>query len=75
MFGPESRVVVVVGAQWGDEGKGKLVDVLDGFHRHRVGRESDVVRARIHGYLPVVTTVAPIFGMDNPPVATTTAGA
>jgi len=28
MFGPESRVVVVVGAQWGDEGKGKLVDVL-----------------------------------------------
>ncbi len=27
MFGPESRVVVV-GAQWGDEGKGKLVDVL-----------------------------------------------
>ncbi|HEY2025635.1 MAG TPA: adenylosuccinate synthetase, partial [Gemmatimonadaceae bacterium] len=28
MFGSESRVVVVVGAQWGDEGKGKLVDVL-----------------------------------------------
>ena len=28
MFGPKSRVVVVVGAQWGDEGKGKLVDVL-----------------------------------------------
>src|SRR6478752_1022450 len=28
MFGPESRVVGVVGAQWGDEGKGKLVDVL-----------------------------------------------
>ena len=28
MFDPESRVVVVVGAQWGDEGKGKLVDVL-----------------------------------------------
>ena len=28
MFGPESHVVVVVGAQWGDEGKGKLVDVL-----------------------------------------------
>jgi len=28
MFGPESRVVVVVGAQWGDEGKGKLVDVM-----------------------------------------------
>ena len=28
MFGPDSRVLVVVGAQWGDEGKGKLVDVL-----------------------------------------------
>ena len=28
MFGPDSRVIVVVGAQWGDEGKGKLVDVL-----------------------------------------------
>jgi adenylosuccinate synthase len=28
MFDRESRVVVVVGAQWGDEGKGKLVDVL-----------------------------------------------
>ena len=28
MFGPDSRGVVVVGAQWGDEGKGKLVDVL-----------------------------------------------
>ncbi len=28
MFGPQSHVVVVVGAQWGDEGKGKLVDVL-----------------------------------------------
>src|SRR3954452_12698293 len=28
MFGPDSHVVVVVGAQWGDEGRGKLVDVL-----------------------------------------------
>jgi adenylosuccinate synthase len=28
MFTPENRTVVVVGAQWGDEGKGKLVDVL-----------------------------------------------
>src|SRR6195952_5851609 len=28
MFGPDSHVIVVVGAQWGDEGKGKLVDVL-----------------------------------------------
>ena len=28
MFNAERRTVVVVGAQWGDEGKGKLVDVL-----------------------------------------------
>src|SRR3954466_714177 len=28
MFDSNSRTVVVVGAQWGDEGKGKLVDVL-----------------------------------------------
>jgi ParB-like chromosome segregation protein Spo0J len=28
--------------------------VIDGFHRHRVGKELDDVRERIHGYLPVV---------------------
>jgi adenylosuccinate synthase len=28
VFGPELSCLVVVGAQWGDEGKGKLVDVL-----------------------------------------------
>ena len=28
MFDSDRRTVVVVGAQWGDEGKGKLVDVL-----------------------------------------------
>jgi adenylosuccinate synthase len=28
MFDRENRTVVVVGAQWGDEGKGKLVDVM-----------------------------------------------
>ena len=28
MFDSKTRTVVVVGAQWGDEGKGKLVDVL-----------------------------------------------
>lgn len=30
-------------------------EVVDGFHRHRVGREVPAVRERIHGYLPVVT--------------------
>ena len=28
MFTPDVRCVVVVGAQWGDEGKGKVVDAL-----------------------------------------------
>ncbi len=28
MFGPKRHCIVVVGAQWGDEGKGKIVDVL-----------------------------------------------
>ena len=30
-------------------------EVVDGFHRHRVGKEYDDVRVRVHGYLPVVT--------------------
>lgn len=30
-------------------------EVVDGFHRHRVGKESKTVNARIHGYLPLVT--------------------
>lgn len=38
-------------AMQGEEGD---VEVIDGFHRHRVGREYDDVRERIHGYLPVV---------------------
>ncbi|MHB8839546.1 MAG: adenylosuccinate synthetase, partial [Gemmatimonadaceae bacterium] len=28
MFDTKTRAIVVVGAQWGDEGKGKLVDVM-----------------------------------------------
>jgi ParB-like chromosome segregation protein Spo0J len=30
-------------------------EVVDGFHRHRVGKEVPEVRERVHGYLPVVT--------------------
>jgi ParB-like chromosome segregation protein Spo0J len=36
---------------WGRDG---LNEVVDGFHRHRVGKESELVRSRVHGYLPVV---------------------
>jgi ParB-like chromosome segregation protein Spo0J len=30
------------------------IEVIDGFHRHRVGKESSVVKERIKGYLPTV---------------------
>jgi len=30
-------------------------EVIDGFHRHRVGKECADIQARVHGYLPVVT--------------------
>lgn len=30
-------------------------EVVDGFHRHRVGKESKTVRNRVLGFLPVVT--------------------
>jgi ParB-like chromosome segregation protein Spo0J len=29
------------------------VEVVDGFHRSRVGKESKAVKSRLHGYLPV----------------------
>lgn len=30
-------------------------EVIDGFHRHRVGKECPDITARVHGYLPVVS--------------------
>ncbi len=35
--------------------RGTHYEVIDGFHRHRVGRECEAVRDRLHGYLPVAT--------------------
>lgn len=35
--------------------RGGQREVVDGFHRHRVGKESAAVRRRVLGYLPVVT--------------------
>lgn len=29
-------------------------EVIDGFHRHRVGKECDDIQNRVHGYLPLV---------------------
>lgn len=36
---------------WAREGK---YEVIDGFHRHRVGKESKPIQKRIKGYLPLV---------------------
>lgn len=33
---------------------GDRIEVIDGFHRNRVGKESKIVKSRVHGYLPVV---------------------
>lgn len=38
---------------WSNQEKG-MIEVIDGFHRHRVGKESKVVNQRVQGYLPVV---------------------
>jgi hypothetical protein len=38
---------------WENENKNKI-EVIDGFHRNRVGKESKIVRQRINGYLPIV---------------------
>jgi ParB-like chromosome segregation protein Spo0J len=46
------------------------IEVVDGFHRHRVGKESPEVNAMIHGYLPVVT-IRPSQGEKNDRMAAT----
>ncbi len=38
---------------WQNDEKGKT-EVIDGFHRNRVGKESKIINSRINGYLPVV---------------------
>jgi ParB-like chromosome segregation protein Spo0J len=35
-----------------------VFEVVDGFHRHRVGRESEIVNKRVMGYLPIVAIQA-----------------
>lgn len=34
---------------------GENREVIDGFHRNRVGKESEIIQQRVKGYLPVVT--------------------
>lgn len=31
-----------------------IIEVVDGFHRHRVGKESELIQERVKGYLPIV---------------------
>lgn len=38
---------------WDNPDKGKK-EVIDGFHRTRVGKESKIVKQRVSGYLPIV---------------------
>ena len=38
---------------WDNYEKSKI-EVIDGFHRNRVGKESKIINKRINGYLPVV---------------------
>jgi ParB-like chromosome segregation protein Spo0J len=46
------------------------IEVVDGFHRHRVGKESAEVNAMIHDYLPIVT-IRPSQGEKNDRMAAT----
>lgn len=39
---------------WSNIEKDGKIEVIDGFHRNRVGKESKVVKQRVLGYLPVV---------------------
>lgn len=47
-----------------------LYEVVDGFHRHRVGKECQDIQSRVHGYLPVVQIRASQFDKTNRMAAT-----
>jgi len=40
-------------------------EVIDGFHRNRVGKECADIQSRVHGYLPVVTIRESQSGLNN----------
>lgn len=48
----------------------KMNEVVDGFHRHRVGKESEIIRKRVNGYLPVVFIRSSQFDKSNRIAAT-----
>lgn len=45
-------------------------EVVDGFHRNRVGKECENVRARVHGYLPIAVINATREGREDRIAAT-----
>lgn len=47
-----------------------MIEVVDGFHRNRVGKECDDVRERVHGYLPVVSIRTEQAGLPDRMAAT-----
>lgn len=48
-------IVTAFDVQIGKAEAGTTREVIDGFHRNRVGKESEIVQNRVKGYLPVVT--------------------
>ena len=50
--------------------RGDAIEVVDGFHRHRVGKESKEVNTRVQGYLPIVKIKESQEGVDNRMAAT-----
>lgn len=45
-------------------------EVVDGFHRHRVGKESEVIQSRVKGYLPTVAIRSSQDGINDRMAAT-----
>lgn len=45
-------------------------EVIDGFHRHRVGKECSGIQARVHGYLPLVAVSSDRFDKNDRMAAT-----
>ena len=44
---------------------GESREVIDGYHRNRVGKECEDIQKRVHGYLPVVTINAERTGIED----------
>lgn len=45
--------------------EGEKFEVVDGFHRHRVGKEDLEIQSRVHGHLPVVQIRSEQVGIED----------